>query len=185
MHSVRIFTKPLSSPPHCAWAWGLLLLVLLIPLPVRASTDGAAEGAAAIPAHMRCIRRSDGSARATVFAPRTSRAVELTFLKSRPGQRANLVRYIVANWFAMDAVARAKGLLDGFSVVESGDDDGSWNVMVSTTYRDTRGHENAEQAFEPIRKRHKEVLVDGRTLDDLGSIVESHTVFEHPGHTSC
>jgi hypothetical protein len=29
------------------------------------------------------------------------------------------------------------------------------------------------------------VLVDGRTLDDLGSIVESHTVFEHPGHTSC
>jgi hypothetical protein len=113
-------------------------------------------------------------------ATQERRAVELTFLKSNPGQRENLRAFIVANWFAMDKIAKDQGLMSAFTVLDSGTDDGPWNLLVSVTYTDERGYEGIAEAFERIRRAHITVRVDGKTLRELGAIVESKKVFETP-----
>lgn len=106
------------------------------------------------------------------------RAVEMTFLKAVPGAREALKQSIVANWFAMDRIAQAQGLMDSFTVLDTGTDDGAWNVVVSVTYRDERGYEGIREAFERIRAAHQTVLIDGKPLRELGSIVESRKLYE-------
>jgi hypothetical protein len=113
-------------------------------------------------------------------AASTRRAVEVTFLKSNPGQREQLRTFIVANWFAMDTIAKEKGLILSFTVLDSGNDDGPWNLMVSTTYLDDKGYEGVAEAFESIRLAHKTVRVQGKTLEDLGAVVDSRKLFEVP-----
>ncbi len=110
------------------------------------------------------------------------RAVELTFLKSAPGQRENLKQFIVLNWFAMDKVAKAQGLMESFTVMDSGTDEGSWNVLVSVTYSNVRGYEGIANDFEKIRSAHQTVKVKGKALRDLGRVVESKRLLENPAH---
>ena len=110
--------------------------------------------------------------------PAGIRAVELTFLKALPGQRENLKRFIVLNWFAMDRIAREQGLLHAYTIMDTGSEDGPWNVMVSTTYRDARGYSGINQAFAKIRASHRTVLVDGKPLEALGSVVDSVQLLE-------
>lgn len=110
--------------------------------------------------------------------PATRRAVEMTFLKSAPGSREALKQSIVANWFAMDRIAQAQGLMDSYTVLDTGTDDGVWNLLVSVTYRDERGYEGIREAFERIRAAHPTVLIDGKTLRELGSVVESRKLYE-------
>lgn len=117
-------------------------------------------------------------------APAGARAVELTFLKSQPGQRENLKRFIVLNWFAMDRIAREQGSLHAYTVMDTGSDDGPWNVVVATTYRDARGYSGIAQAFEKIRESHRTVLVDGKALQALGSVVEAVQLLEDPSDAS-
>jgi hypothetical protein len=112
------------------------------------------------------------------------RAVELTFLKSLPGQREQLKAFIVANWFAMDKIAKDQGLMAAYSVMDTGSDEGPWNVLVSVTYNNERGYEGIIEAFEKIRAAHKTVRIDGKGLKELGAIVESKKVFENPAHSS-
>jgi hypothetical protein len=122
-----------------------------------------------------------GSASACTDAgPAGTRAVELTFLKALPGQRENLKRFIVLNWFAMDRIAREQGLLHAYTIMDTGSDAGTWNIMVSTTYRDGRGYAGVEQAFARIRESHRTVLVDGKALEALGSVVDSIQLLEDP-----
>lgn len=109
------------------------------------------------------------------------RVVDLTFLKSNPGHRQQLRTFIVANWFAMDKVARDQGLIASFTILDSGTDEGPWNLVVSTTYLDERGYYGVADAFEKIRVAHKTVLVDGKKLGELGVIVDSKSLFEIPG----
>jgi hypothetical protein len=104
-------------------------------------------------------------------------AVELTYLKSKPGERGNLVRYIERNWFEMDRIAKEQGLMDDYIVLEAEDDEGAWNVLVAVTYRDDRGYAGIREAFENIRAAHTEVAIDGKRLRDLGAIVESKKTF--------
>jgi hypothetical protein len=92
------------------------------------------------------------------------RAVELTFLKSKPGQRGQL--------------------MSAFTVLDTGTDEGPWNVLVSVTYMDEQGYPGIEEAFEKIRSAHTTVLVDGKGLRELGSIVDSKRLFEDPAHAS-
>ena len=114
---------------------------------------------------------------ASASAPRGTRAVELTFLKSNPGQRDQLKSFIVLNWFAMDKIAKERGLISAFTVMDTGTDDGPWNVLVSVTYMDARGYEGIAEGFEEIRRTHTTVLVDGKSLRELGSIVDSTRLF--------
>ncbi len=108
-------------------------------------------------------------------------AVEMTFLLANPGDRAHLVEYIERNWFAMDAIAAKQGLMGEYRVLHTGSDEGPWNVLVEVTYRDRRGYVGVREAFERIRAEHREVLVDGRRLRELGRIVESKTVYTPRG----
>lgn len=112
------------------------------------------------------------------------RAVELTFLKANPGLREQLKSFIVLNWFAMDKIAKEQGLMSAFTVMDTGTDEGPWNVVVSVTYRDERGYDGIAEAFEWIRRAHTPVRVEGKSLRDLGSVVESKRVFENPAHAS-
>lgn len=57
--------------------------------------------------------------------PVERRAVELTFLKSKPGQREQLKTFIIRNWFAMDRIAKEQGLLSTFTVMDTGTDEGA------------------------------------------------------------
>lgn len=106
------------------------------------------------------------------------RAVELTFLKSKPGQREPLRAFIVQNWLEMDRVAKLQGLMSAYTVMDTGTDEGPWNVLVAVTYRDERGYEGIAEAFEKIRRAHVTVPVDGKRLPELGAVVDSKRLFE-------
>jgi hypothetical protein len=105
-------------------------------------------------------------------------AVEYTFLKSHPGQRDALSRFIVANWFAMDDGAIARGQIRSYQLLddEKGED---WDVVVAVTYHNRSGYEGIAGEFEKIRQAHRTVLVDGKTLRDLGRIVSSRKLLLH------
>lgn len=106
------------------------------------------------------------------------RAVEHTFLQSSPGERENLKQFIITNWFAMDKVAKDQGLIDSYRILETGTDQGPWNVLVVVTYKDEKGYEGIAEAFEKIRKQHKTVPANGKLLPQLGKIVDSKRLFE-------
>ncbi len=109
--------------------------------------------------------------------PSAAVAVELTFLKANPCERERLVRFIELNWFAMDRIAVERGLMQDYRVLQTQSDDGPWNVLVEVTYRDERGYAGVADAFETIRKAHENVLVDGKTLRDLGTVVSSQKTY--------
>jgi len=104
-------------------------------------------------------------------------AVEYTFLKSLPGEREALKKFIIANWFRMDAIAVEKGLMSSYEVLDSGDDAEPWNVAVAVTYMNRAGYEGIATEFEKIRRDHKLVLIDGKGLKDLGKIVTSRKLY--------
>lgn len=107
-----------------------------------------------------------------------TRAVELTFLKSLPGERDNLRQFIEKNWFAMDAIAQKQGLMAAYTVLDSGSDEGTWNILVAVTYHTPQGYEGILDAFERIRSAHKTVLIEGKSIKDLGRIVDSKKLQE-------
>jgi hypothetical protein len=121
---------------------------------------------------------------ANAAAPSDRRAVELTFLKSNPGQREQLKSFIVLNWFAMDKIAKQQGLMSAFTVMDTGTDEGPWNILVSVTYMNDKGYEGISEAFEKIRRAHTTVRVEGKGLRELGAIVESKRMFENPAHAT-
>ncbi len=109
------------------------------------------------------------------------RAVELTFLRAEPGQRERLVRFLDANWLAMDRVAVARGLFVEARLVEARDEgaaDPAWDVAVAVTYRDAGGYESVRAQFEEIRRAHAKVLVDGLDFAALGRVVGSRSLVE-------
>jgi hypothetical protein len=106
------------------------------------------------------------------------RAVEFTFIKSLPGKREQLVRYIDANWFAIDSIAVKQGLMRSYRMLDSGDDAEPWNIVVMVTYQDAGGYEAIKTKFEEIRKAHTKVLVDGMDFRELGRVVESRKLLE-------
>lgn len=116
--------------------------------------------------------------------PSERRAVELTFLKSNPGQREQLKSFIVLNWFAMDKIAMEQGLMSAFTVMDTGTDEGPWNVLVSVTYMNEKGYDGISEAFETIRRAHTTVRVEGKVLRELGTIVDSKRLFENPAHAT-
>jgi hypothetical protein len=115
---------------------------------------------------------------AAVTTPAARVAVELTFLQSRPGQLAALRRFVELNWFEMDRIAVQQGLMKDYVALDSGSDDGPWNLLVVVTYNNPAGYRGIAEAFERIRSAHRTVLVDGLHLRELGRIVESKTLFD-------
>jgi hypothetical protein len=148
--------------PSAVWA-APLLAIGLIALPALGRTEPDSPQPPLVEEHRRL-------------------AVELTFLKSKPGQRENLVRFIESNWFAMDKIAVEQGLMREYRVLDTGHDDGPWNVLVAVTYTDAKGYAGVTAAFERIRLAHITVPIGGHAhLRELGTIVESKTTFTRDG----
>jgi hypothetical protein len=106
------------------------------------------------------------------------RAVELTFLRALPGERQRLLRFIVANWFEMDRVAKLQGLIDDYRLLDSATDDADWHALVVVSYHDDRGYDGIAEAFERIQRAHTPVRIDGKGLRELGTIVLSRKTLE-------
>lgn len=117
-------------------------------------------------------------------APPATRAVELTFLKANLGQREQLKTFIQLNWFAMDKRAKEQGLMHSYTLLDTGTDEGPWNLIVSVTYMDEKGYEGIDEAFEKIRGAHTLVRVNGKSLRELGAIVDSKRLYETPVEVS-
>jgi hypothetical protein len=124
------------------------------------------------------VAASPTAMNATASVSDRRRAVELTFLKSKPGERETLKRFIMLNWFAMDAIAKARGLMEGYTLLEAASEEGPWNIVVQVAYPNERGYDGIVEQFERIRRDHKTVKVDGKTLPELGVIVETRRLFE-------
>jgi hypothetical protein len=114
---------------------------------------------------------------ADTAAERRLVAVEYTFIKSLPGEREALKKFIVANWFKLDAIAAQRGLMSAYEVLDSGDDAEPWNIVVAVTYMNRAGYEGIATEFEKIRRDHKRILIDGKDFKDMGKIVMSRKLY--------
>lgn len=104
---------------------------------------------------------------------RATQVVEWTRLKAKPGERANLAAFITANWFAMDARAVEQGLFTSYRLIGNPAADGAWDLLVEVGYPTAEGYDDpaTRAGFTAIRAAHRTVPVDGKTLNDLGTIL--------------
>ena len=107
-----------------------------------------------------------------------------TYLKATQGNRESVKLYVEKNWFVMDKVAVERGLFKSYRLIENITDSGSraeseWDFIVAVEYFENQSYADIQQEFEEIRSKHQTVLVDGKTLRDLGSIVRSERVLIH------
>ncbi len=120
------------------------------------------------------------SASAASAAPAAgTRLWELTYLKSLDPDPGALVRFIERNWFAMDAEAVRQGLMTGYTLLQGEDPD--WNLICAVGYPDPAGYAGIADRFEAIRKVHRTVLVDGKSLKELGRITGSRKLLPVAG----
>ena len=130
----------------------------------------AALGIAAIGALSGCATP------AAIAAPPKTAAIGMTFLQSIDPNPDDLCAFIEANWFAMDAIAKAQGLMTSYALETIGEGEADWNVVVRVGYPDPRGYAAIAERFEAIRRAHVVTLINGKGLRDLGWIVRSTTV---------
>jgi predicted SnoaL-like aldol condensation-catalyzing enzyme len=112
------------------------------------------------------------------------RAIEMTFLKSKPTERETLKAFIVSNWFEMDKVAQEQGLIESYKITDTGSDEGDWNLLVTVTYYQELGYEGIKKEFDAIAATHQTRLIDGKNLRELGVIVKSNRTFETVANAS-
>jgi hypothetical protein len=107
-----------------------------------------------------------------------TQVIERTYLKAESGQRDALAKFIVANWFEMDRVAKERGLFTHYRLSENLDAAAEWDFEVAVGYPNSDGYQNSDvQArFAEIRKAHKTILIDGKGLNALGRIVRSDRI---------
>jgi hypothetical protein len=115
-------------------------------------------------------------ARKPILHPAKTVLVEQTYLKALPDLRADLTRYIVANWFAMDQRGFDAGIFTSFALYEETEENKDWDLVMAVGYPQALGYDDptATSIFKEIRRTHKEVLINGRALKELGSIVRHH-----------
>ncbi|WP_397405122.1 hypothetical protein [Phenylobacterium sp.] len=101
---------------------------------------------------------------------------EHTFLKAKPGLRADLGRYIRANWFPLDRKGVEEGIFTSYWLLEDTGENAAWDYVMVVGYPTELGfgEPRATEVFQAIRKGHAEVKVAGRGLRELGDIVASH-----------
>jgi hypothetical protein len=96
-----------------------------------------------------------------------------TYLAAAAGRRAALARFIVANWFAMDARAVEQGLFRSFRLLENPATGEDWDLIVEVVYNDACGYACVAAPFETIRRAHQTVAIEGETMPALGRVVRS------------
>ena len=107
-----------------------------------------------------------------------------TYLKAMEGNREPVRQFVEKNWFVMDKVAVERGLFKSYHLIENITESGSrgdsdWDFIVAVEYFEDQSYADIQQEFEDIRSEHQTVLIDGKTLGDLGTIVRSERVLIH------
>lgn len=116
------------------------------------------------------------AADATLPAPGVA-VEEWTFLKAIAADPAALLRFLEANWLAMDRLAVARGLFAHARLHRADPaDSAAWDVVMIVGYKTAAGYEGVRADFEAIRAAHRLELPDGKLLSALGRIVESRRV---------
>jgi hypothetical protein len=115
---------------------------------------------------------------AALAAPPPGVAIEeWTFLKANGADPAALLRFLQANWLAMDSIAVARGLFAHARLHRADPvDDAGWDVVMVVGYRTPAGYADVRSAFEAIRAQHRIVQPDGQPLAALGRITGSRRV---------
>ena len=110
-------------------------------------------------------------------------AIVVTRLKAEPGEQDNLAAFIIANWFAMDEIAVEKGLFTSYRLFENPVRGGDWDLAVEVGYPTSLGYDDPQtrSGFEAIRAAHQTVLIDGKGLRELGSVVGSERMIVREG----
>lgn len=105
-----------------------------------------------------------------------------TYLKDITGSRNSLREFIEMNWFVMDELAVERGLFKSYRLIENITDSAQeqdWDFIVAVEYYEDQTYSDIRQQFEEIRAGHDTVLVDGKSLRELGRIVRSERVLIH------
>ena len=100
-----------------------------------------------------------------------TKAIELTLLRSLDPDPERAVQFIKSNWFAMDAVAQARGLMTFFNLHVDPTPNEDWNLAVQVGYPNERGFDSIRTEWAEIVAAHKTVLIDGKRLVELATIL--------------
>lgn len=111
-------------------------------------------------------------------AENDKRAVGVTWLKANPENAEMLYQYLSLNWLVMDQKAVEQGVFVAYQLLENSGDEDDWDFLMIVTYKDDKGYNGVKAEFDAIRAAHKEVLVDGKSLRQLGKIVRSTYYYE-------
>ena len=122
------------------------------------------------------MRGASATASATSTKEQKTVLVEQTYLKAKPGRRVDLIRFIELNWYAMDRKGVEAGIFTSYRLMEEIDENKDWDLVMAVGYPNLMGYEEpaTKARFKSIRSAHQEILVDGRSLKDLGDIVRHH-----------
>lgn len=102
-----------------------------------------------------------------------------TYIKSKNEERKHeLKQIILKNWFAMDSIAKEKGLINDYQLIEniSTKDDLEWDFIVAVEYYTEDNYSDIAQEFEKIRESHQTVKVNGFIFPQVGLVVKSELV---------
>lgn len=106
----------------------------------------------------------------------------ISLVRARPGQRERLLRFLRANWLALDAQLLEQGRISAYRVLEADDsesrDGRSWDYAVILEYRDRQAMADFVPAYLALLKERPQVRIDGLGLADLGEVVQQKVA--HP-----
>ncbi len=107
---------------------------------------------------------------------------EHTFLKAKASSRKDLARYIELNWFAMDKAGMEKGIFTSYHLLTAMDESSDWDLVMVVGYPQAEGYSDpkTKETFLQIKAAHKEIQVSGKSLKDLGEIVQHHRLSVWP-----
>ena len=101
-----------------------------------------------------------------------------TYLKAKQNHKEDLKETIIKNWFAMDSVAKARGLINDYELIEniSQVDSTSWDFIVAVAYYTEGNYADIAEDFEKISQAHETVKVNGLSFPEVGSVTGSELV---------
>jgi hypothetical protein len=109
------------------------------------------------------------------IAPKTV-LYEHTFLKAKPGLRADLGKYVKANWFPMDQLGLEQGIFTSYWLLEETGDNALWDFVMVVGYPTSLGYGDPEttKKFNAIHKAHTDAKINGQSMRELGDFVGNH-----------
>lgn len=102
----------------------------------------------------------------------------ISLVRARPGQRERLLRFLRANWLALDAQLLTQGRISGYRLLEADvvagviSDSKRWDYAVILEYRDRQAMDDFVPAYLALLKARPQVRIDGLVFADLGEVLQ-------------